>query len=92
MVAVIYLNAHGKTQTEDLETLRIASNLKSNALNLCPYVLDQPAAPHLVAAQQGLALETRVLINAFKRIQNKADFVVVDGVGGFLVPLNDKED
>ncbi len=92
VVAGTYLDANGITQNEDLETLRIASNLAINALSLCPYVLDQPAAPHLVANQQGLKIEMSVLTNALKIIQSKADFVVVEGAGGFLVPLNDNTD
>ncbi len=92
VVAGTYLDANGIPQNEDLETLRIASNLAINALSLCPYVLDQPAAPHLVAAQQGLRIEMSVLVNAFQQIQNKADFVVVEGAGGFLVPLNENTD
>ncbi len=92
VVAGTYLDANGITQNEDLETLRIASDLAINALSLCPYVLDQPAAPHLVAAQQGLRIEMSVLVNAFQQIQNKADFVVVEGAGGFLVPLNENTD
>ena len=92
VVAGTYLDANGITQNEDLETLRIASNLAINALNLCPYVLDRPAAPHLVANEQGLQIEMSVLTNAFQAIQSKADFVVVEGAGGFLVPLNDNTD
>jgi dethiobiotin synthetase len=55
-------------------------------------VLDQPAAPHLVAKQQGLQIEMSVLTNALQVIQSKADSVVVEGAGGFLVPLNDNTD
>ncbi len=92
VVAGTYLDVNGITQNEDLETLRIASNLAINTLSLCPYVLDQPAAPHLVAKQQGLQIEMSVLTNALQVIQSKADFVVVEGAGGFLVPLNDNTD
>lgn len=51
VVAGTYKDKNGITLNEDLETLRIASNLSHGDLSLCPYVLDQPAAPHLVAAQ-----------------------------------------
>ena len=92
VVAGTYKDKNGITLNEDLETLRIASNLDHQELSLCPYVLHQPAAPHLVATQQGLKLEMRVMINAFQNIQKHADCVVVEGAGGLLIPLNKDED
>ncbi len=92
VVAGTYQDATGKTLNEDVETLRIASNLGSDELNLCPYFLDQPAAPHLVATRQGLKLEMGVMLQTFRNVQNQADCVVVEGAGGLLIPLNDQED
>ena len=92
VVAGTYQDATGKTLNEDIETLRIASNLGSDELSLCPYVLDQPAAPHVVAAKQGLQLKMVAMIESLQNIQNNADCVVVEGAGGLLVPLNNEED
>ena len=92
VVAGTYRDVKGETLNEDLETLHIASGPSFNELSLCPYVLDQPAAPHLVAASQGLKLEMGVLTDAFQNIQRYADYVVVEGAGGLLIPLNDEED
>ena len=92
VVAGTYQDGKDKTLNEDLETLRIASNLDSSVLSLCPYILDQPAAPHLVAAHQGLKLEMGVILQGFQNIQNQSDCVVVEGAGGLIVPLNDQED
>ena len=92
VVAGTYKGASGTTLNEDLETLRVASDLGHNELSLCPYVLDQPAAPHIVAAQQGLKLEISLMTNAFKDIQKHTDCVVVEGAGGLLMPLNKDED
>ena len=92
VVAGTYQDAQGHTLNEDLETLRIASNLSSTELSLCPYVLGQPVAPHLLAAQQGLKLEMSTILQALRNVQNQADCVVVEGAGGFLIPLNDQED
>ncbi len=91
VVAGTYKDAQGFTQNEDIETLRIASNLSSDELSLCPYVLDQPAAPHLVAKHQGLELEMAVITEAFRNTQKHADCIVVEGAGGLLIPLNEDE-
>jgi len=92
VVAGTYQDTTGKTLNEDVETLRIASNLGSDEFSLCPYVLDQPAAPHLVAARQGLQLEMDVMLQSFRKIQNQTVCVVVEGAGGLLIPLNDQKD
>jgi dethiobiotin synthetase len=92
VAAGTYLDADGKTLNEDLETLRIASNLSPNTLNLCPYVLDTPAAPHIAAAQLGLQLDLATINQAYELISAQAESVVVEGAGGFLIPLNATED
>ena len=92
VVAGTYQDAQGHTLNEDLETLRIASNLSSTGLSLCPYVLNRPAAPHLVAAHQGLQLEMSLILQSFQNVQDRADCVVVEGAGGLLIPLNERED
>jgi len=92
VVAGTYQNKEGKTLNEDLETLRIASKLAPGQLDLCPYVLDMPIAPHLAAAVKGIQLEMSVIMKALGNLQSKYDSLVVEGAGGFLIPLNDQED
>ena len=91
VVAGTYRASNGQHLNEDLETLRIASNLELGQLSLCPYVLDTPAAPHLVAEKQGTPLEIEVMLKAYRNLQEEKGYVVVEGAGGFLVPLNDQE-
>lgn len=92
VAAGTYQDKAGALLNEDLEALRIASNLKPGQMNLCPYVLDIPAAPHLVAKSVGLQLELETIMQAFSKVQSEADLVIVEGAGGFLIPLNDQQD
>lgn len=92
VVAGTYPGSGGLLLNEDLETLRLASNLAPHELNLCPYVLDAPAAPHLVAKSLGIRLELSALIEAYDGLHKQSDCVVVEGAGGFLTPLNEQED
>lgn len=91
VAAGTYQSHDGQTLNEDLETLRIALGFTQGQLNLCPYVLDTPAAPHLVAKSKGIRLKLTTLIQAYSEIQQKGDCVVVEGAGGFLTPLNEQE-
>lgn len=92
VVAGTYMGASGYALNEDLETLRIASNLTPNKFSLCPYVLDEPAAPHLVAKNEGLHLDCATILKAQAELQSEFHSMVVEGAGGFLVPLNETED
>jgi len=92
VVAGTYQSTSGNILNEDVETLRIASKLAPGQLNLSPYVLDMPVAPHLAAANKGIALDLNTMMQALSEIQKHSDCLVVEGAGGFLVPLNDAQD
>jgi dethiobiotin synthetase len=92
VVAGTYVDANGQKLNEDLETLRIASGLHPQELDLCPFVLDKAAAPHLVAQENGLHLDATIILDEFKALTAAFDSIVVEGAGGFLVPLNEQED
>ncbi len=92
VVAGTYTDSSGQKRNEDLETLRIASGLSLNEQSLCPYILDEPAAPHLVAQKQGIHLDATLILDALDALNQKFDSVVVEGAGGFVVPLNEQED
>lgn len=52
-----------------------------------PVLLREPMAPHVAAAREGIAIRLEPLVEAHGLLAAKADFTVVEGVGGFLVPL-----
>jgi dethiobiotin synthetase len=91
VVAGTYRNNDGQILNEDLETLRIASKLAPGQLNICPYILATPAAPHLVAKDAGVKLDLAIMERAFKEVLAHGDCLVVEGAGGFLVPINEQE-
>ncbi len=92
VVAGTYVDASGQKLNEDLETLRIASGLNPLEQNLCPYVLDQAAAPHLVAKENDVYLDSTLILGDLHSLNQNFEAVVVEGAGGFLVPLNEQED
>ena len=91
VVAGTFQDSNGVIRNEDLDTLRMASELSEGQENICPYVLDRPAAPHLVAESIGMELKSDLILTAFKKLAEKYDCVVVEGAGGLLVPLNETE-
>ena len=92
-VAAGLKEVNGKLLNDDIETLLKISRLVNPELNeqdICPYILHEPAAPHLVAKKLGLFLDPKVMLESYKSILTKAESVVVEGAGGFLVPVNEK--
>jgi len=92
VVAGTYIDASGQILNEDLETLRLASGLNPHEQNPCPFVLHEAAAPHLVAHKNKIHLDATIILDEFKALTAVFDSVVVEGAGGFLVPLNEQED
>jgi dethiobiotin synthetase len=82
----------GLTVNEDLESLKLASGYAGDASDLCPYLLPTPAAPHLVAKSMGVTLELSTMLSAYEGMRAQADWIVVEGAGGFLVPINEEQD
>jgi len=52
-----------------------------------PYAFADPIAPHLAAADAGVAIELSRIDAAFAALSTDAQFIVVEGVGGWMAPL-----
>lgn len=57
-----------------------------------PYCFEFPASPHLAAKVESRMskVESGRIKKAFKELTRRFDHVIVEGVGGALVPLNEK--
>lgn len=81
----------GQPYWEDVTQLQAASNVDAPLALRNPYRFDPPIAPHIAAAQAGTAIEMAILRQAYTDLQSHADKVIVEGAGGFYVPLNESE-
>ncbi len=52
-----------------------------------PYAFEPPIAPHLASMEAGIALERDAVVAAVRRSGAMVPRVVIEGVGGFRVPL-----
>ncbi len=52
-----------------------------------PFVFEPPIAPHIAAHEAGKEVCTEAIINCYRALNDLADVVVVEGVGGWRVPL-----
>jgi len=52
----------------------------------------QTVAPHLAAQFSGIRINLARIVKSFSELNAQADVVIVEGAGGFVVPLNDEQD
>ncbi|HOW97791.1 MAG TPA: dethiobiotin synthase [Kiritimatiellia bacterium] len=75
----------------DLERALRAAGLRPDAAEkslMCPYPFRPACSPHLAAAQAGVRIRLSAIRKAFRRLSARHSYVLVEGAGGVLVPLN----
>jgi dethiobiotin synthetase len=82
----------GVLHNEDADQLDAAANVLLPPEIRTPFMLREPAAPHIAAALENVMLDMTRVVDAHDAALQMADVVVVEGVGGFRVPLTDAHD
>jgi dethiobiotin synthetase len=77
----------GRLVSEDAELLAWGAGLAGVDADVAPYLLRQPIAPAEAASRDGVRIDFRIIGEAFARLASRYDFVIVEGVGGLMVPL-----
>ncbi len=74
----------------DAERLLAASTVAAAYADVNPYAFAPAIAPHLAAAAAGVDIDLRRVASHFERLQRMAARVVVEGAGGWAVPLSER--
>ena len=82
---------NGEWVNDDVLKLEAASNVKAPRHLINPYSFKQAIAPHIAAELAGVEIKIEVIKEAFEQLKKLADIVIVEGAGGFLVPLNNEQ-
>ena len=72
----------------DVDALTAASSVSAEATLINPYAFDPPIAPHIAANLMGVTMSIDTIVEAYRALARQADVVIVEGTGGFLIPLN----
>ncbi|MEC5215523.1 dethiobiotin synthetase [Actimicrobium sp. GrIS 1.19] len=91
-VAAGAIEIDGRLCNEDAMLLAAAGNLQRSAALTTPYLLRAAAAPHVAAQLDGVSMSLDHLVACHAELASDADAVVVEGVGGFCVPLSHSAD
>ena len=77
---------------EDVRLLSAAGNVLATRGQINPYCFYHPVAPHLAARFVGIRIDLERILESCRELSGQSDMVVVEGAGGFRVPLNDQQD
>ena len=78
-------DADGKN--DDVEALIAASGVSAPRELINPYLFHPAIAPHIAAEEEGREIAIAPIIAAFHALRGMANAVLIEGVGGFCVPL-----
>lgn len=81
----------GKLTNADARALIEVMNQKLAYDVVNPIALTAPIAPHIAAKKEGLTLSVESLKQQCNLSQHKSDYLLIEGAGGWLVPLNENE-
>ena len=82
----------GGWHNEDADMLAASAGVTLPAALLTPCLMRQPLAPHIAAQLEQQEIDLLHLRACYDQVAAQADAVVVEGVGGFRVPLSREHD
>lgn len=76
----------------DTLALQQASSIKLPYEKINPFAFVAPIAPHLAAREENKPLSVKLITESIhEALQEPADLCIIEGAGGWYVPLNEKE-
>jgi dethiobiotin synthetase len=81
----------GALLSDDVAMLRAAANVALPMAIINSYAFEPPLAPHIAAQQAGEKIELAKIDAAFTQARAVTDVLIVEGVGGFSVPVNETQ-
>ncbi|OQM34336.1 dethiobiotin synthase [bacterium endosymbiont of Pedicinus badii] len=82
---------NGQIKNRDAQKLKYFSNLKVSNKMMNPYFFIKPTAPHIAAKKQNITIKKKVLSENFKKLQKISEYIIIEGAGGWLTPINESQ-
>jgi len=84
------IQAGMEEETDSNWVRNMVTNKKTN-VHPETYLLKMPASPHIAAREEKLKIELGKIRASFEAIYTEGKLLVIEGAGGLMVPLNEKE-
>lgn len=75
-------------RNEDAVALHGAMNVRASYADVNPYAFAPAVAPHIAATEAGRMIDFELLDRCYERLALQSDVTIVEGAGGWLVPLD----
>jgi dethiobiotin synthetase len=77
--------------SDDALSLWQAAGRPGTLDRVCPQRFEAPLAPHLAARAEGRSIDRELLRDGLNYWRERSDFLLVEGAGGLLTPIDDNE-
>ncbi|HEY9268341.1 MAG TPA: dethiobiotin synthase [Methylotenera sp.] len=81
----------GQLVNDDVVALYEAGNVPASLELINPYHFEPAIAPHIAAEKAGVEIDLDLIVRFYHVLAEMADVVVVEGAGGFFVPVNNQQ-
>ncbi|SHO58543.1 dethiobiotin synthase [Vibrio quintilis] len=81
---------HGFRNSDALHLMKVAT-CETDYSDVNPYALELPTSPHIAANYENVTIDFNVLSDKLSQHKEQADFVLVEGAGGWRVPVSDHD-
>lgn len=78
-------------KNKDAIKLQQAASIEISYQEVNPYCFPSAVSPHIAASDTGSNINLEYVYDQFLKLCGKADVLLVEGVGGWQVPLNDTQ-
>jgi dethiobiotin synthetase len=85
-----YETQHG-LRNDDALKLQQSANMKLGYEQINPYAFLPPISPNIAARQVAAVIDLKLIDQAYREIARQSDVVIVEGVGGWSVPISDTQ-
>ncbi|HAA74256.1 TPA: dethiobiotin synthase [Candidatus Latescibacteria bacterium] len=76
---------------EDAVALLEAASISDTLDEVNPVSLSEPLSPNLAAEREGVTVDVEGLVSPYERLRDRHAWMIVEGAGGLLVPVNDSQ-
>ena len=63
------------------------SGISQSVEEMCPYIYEHAYSPHLASRLEGNHVEMAVVLDNYRKVKEKYDYITVEGSGGILCPI-----
>ena len=82
---------NGRLHNDDVGLLYENSNLDIKPQDICRYMFAEPCSPHIASLLNDREIELDEICRFVDGFKKKSDIVLVEGIGGWHVPINDQK-